>query len=134
MSQEEAKILLNISEQTLEDLDKHGASFKMLTNLLTVITSLDGRMQNIEKGIAKIDSMKEAMDGFIGRIETVEKNIDEMKTQQLEIESGMEAMSKVVDSVIDHCSSYKTEIDTLNIKLKEYENTDNEIVKQYQQV
>ncbi|VDI47084.1 Hypothetical predicted protein [Mytilus galloprovincialis] len=122
MSLKETAALLAESRKIVNQ-SKEDDSYVLLNMILQVVTTMDNRMQKIEKGVNKIDELKNIITSIVARIGDLEKTVHDIKLKNSEMESNIEGISNVFDEVNNINKEYKAKIQNLSSKFNQLENS-----------
>lgn len=125
---ETAKLLAE--SRRIVDQSKEDDSFELLNMILKTVTTMDTRMQKIEKTVNKIDELKTIITSVVARMGDLEKTVQDVKRKNTEIESSIEGISNVFDEVNKCSKECKNKIDNISQKFIRLETeTKSEICK-----
>ncbi|VDI70288.1 Hypothetical predicted protein [Mytilus galloprovincialis] len=124
MSLKETAALLAESRKIVNQ-SKEDDSYVLLNMILQVVTTMDNRMQKIEKGVNKIDELKNIITSIVARIGDLEKTVHDIKLKNSEMESNIEGISNVFDEVNNINKEYKAKIQNLSSKFNQLKTQQN---------
>ncbi|CAG2251894.1 unnamed protein product [Mytilus edulis] len=121
MSLKETAALLAESRKIVNQ-SKEDDSYVLLNMILKIVTTMDNRMQKIEKGVNKIDELKTIITSVVARVGDLEKTVHDVKLKNSELEGSIEGISNVFDEVNNINKEYKAKLQNLSSKFIQLEN------------
>ena len=94
MSLTETSKRIKQSRKIVHDSDSNDVSV-MLTSILSLVSTIDNRLQRVEKGLAQFDGLKNVLTSITSRLVTVEKYVKTCSTKVTELEGNIQGVSNL---------------------------------------
>jgi hypothetical protein len=98
MSLTETSKLLEQSGTIVQDSDSNDVSV-MLTSILSLVSTIDNRLQRVEKGLCQFDGLKNMLASLTSRLVTVEKDVKTCCAKVTELEGNIQGVSNLFDNL-----------------------------------
>jgi uncharacterized coiled-coil DUF342 family protein len=99
MSLSETRKLLQQSRKVVEEADENTSVTSILNMILNLVSSIDKRLQSVEKCVGKFDEIKNIITSLTSRVVSTEKDIKESQRKITEVPG-----SHIV--TLSHCYYY----------------------------
>ena len=133
MSLGETRKLLQQSRKIVDEADDNTNISVLLNKILKLVSSIDVRLQGVEKSVGKFDEIKTIITSLSSRVVSVEKNIINCQAKITEVENSVQGVGNLFDNLKSDCDKNKTEVTKVGKKfdsLKPYcEKNKSEIAK-----
>ena len=117
MSSENIDTHTNVNQNPASDL----TSNEMFMQIMTKLSTLDNRMQKIENEVGKIGEIKQTLSALMRRVDHSEREITEIKTNTRMLESNVEKLGEVFDTIVDKCDANNEAITQIKQKVNNLE-------------
>ena len=105
MSFTETSKLIEQSRKIVQDSDSNDVSV-MFTSILSLVSTIDNRLQRVEKGLSQFDGLKNVLRSLTSGLVTVEKDVKTCSAKVTELEG----VSKLFDNLKVECKKNKDQI------------------------
>jgi DNA repair ATPase RecN len=105
MSFTETSKLIEQSRKIVQDSDSNDVSV-MFTSILSLVSTIDNRLQRVEKGLSQFDGLKNVLRSLTSGLVTVEKDVKTCSAKVTELEG----VSKLFDNLKVKCKKNKDQI------------------------
>ena len=109
MSLTETSKLIEQSRKIVQDSDSNDVSV-MLTSILSLVSTIDNRLQRVEKGLRQFDGLKNVLTSLTSRLVTVEKDVKTGSEKVTELEGNIQGASNLFDNLKVECKKNKDQI------------------------
>ena len=123
MSLSETRKLLQQSRKVVEEADENTSVTSILNMILNLVSSIDKRLQSVEKCVGKFDEIKNIITSLTSRVVSTEKDIKESQRKITEVESGIQGVGNLFDNLKTVCEKNRNAVaktedqyEVLNVK------------------
>jgi uncharacterized coiled-coil DUF342 family protein len=78
--------------------------------ILNLVSSIDKRLQSVEKCVGKFDEIKNIITSLTSRVVSTEKDIKESQRKITEVESGIQGVGNLFDNLKTVCEKNRTAV------------------------
>ena len=110
MSLGETRKLLQQSRKIVDEADDNTNISVLLNTILKLVSSIDVRLQGVEKSVGKFDEIKTIITSLSSRVVSVEKNIINCQAKITEVENSVQGVGNLFDNLKTDCDKNKSEI------------------------
>lgn len=111
MSLGETRKLLQQSRKIVDEADDNTNISVLLNTILKLVSSIDVRLQGVEKSVGKFDEIKTIITSLSSRVVSVEKkNIINCQAKITEVENSVQGVGNLFDNLKSDCDKNKTEV------------------------
>lgn len=110
MSLTDTRKLLQQSRKIVEEADENTSVNVILNMILRLVTSIDTRLQGVEKCFGKFDELKNIITSLTSRVVTAEKSIKECQSKIKDLENGIEGVGNLYDNIKSLCDKNKNSV------------------------
>jgi peptidoglycan hydrolase CwlO-like protein len=113
----ETRKLLQQSRKIVDEADDSTNISVLLNTILKLVSSIDVRLQGVEKSVGKFDEIKTIITSLSSRIVSVEKNIINCQAKITEVENSVQGVGNLFDNLKSDCDKNNSEITKLEKSL-----------------
>lgn len=110
MSLGETRKLLQQSRKIVDEADDNTNISVLLNTILKLVSSIDVRLQGVEKSVGKFDEIKTIITSLNSRVVSVEKNIINCQAKITDVENSVQGVGNLFDNLKSDCDKNKSEI------------------------
>ena len=109
MSLTETSKRIEQSRKIIQDSDSNDVSV-MLTSILSLVSTIDNRLQRVEKGLAQFDGLKNVLTSITSRLVIVGKDVKTCSAKVTELEGNIQGVSNLFDNLKVECKKSKDQV------------------------
>ena len=99
MSLDETRKRLQQSRKMVDEAEDNTNISVLLKTILKLVSSIDVRLQSVEKSVGKIDEIKTIITSLNSRVASVEKNIMNCQAKITEFENSVQGVGNLFDNL-----------------------------------
>ncbi|VDI50829.1 Hypothetical predicted protein [Mytilus galloprovincialis] len=108
MSLSETRQLLKESRKIVEENGENQSVPLLLSTFINVVSSIDKRLQSVEKGIDKFGEIKNIITSLTSRVITNEKGLLTCQGKITELENNIQGVGNLFDNLKSQCDKNKS--------------------------
>ena len=109
MSLTETSKRIEQSRKIIQDSDTNDVSV-MLTSILGLVSTIDNRLQRVEKGLAQFDGLKNVLTSITSCLIIVENDVKTCSAKITELEGNIQGVSNLFDNLKVECKKNKDQV------------------------
>ena len=110
MSLSETRKLLQQSRKIVDEADESTSVNLILNMILKLVSSIDTRLQGVEKSVGKFDELKNIITSVTSRVVTVEKDVNDCHKKISEVENNLQGVGNLFDNLKSLCDTNKSTV------------------------